>query len=89
METAAAGGDAGRSGATTRAMRVPAPEPWSQVSRWSGLPTVADNPMRWIGRPVTLASRSRMASRCQPRSSAAKAWTSSTTTARTLPKRWP
>ena len=58
-------------------------QPWSSSS---GLPTVADSPMRWIGWPASFSSRSSTASRCQPRSSPAKAWTSSTTTARTLAK---
>ena len=43
---------------------------------------MADRPIRWMGRPVTRVSRSRTASRCQPRSSPANACTSSTTIAR-------
>ncbi len=34
--------------------RVPAPEPCSQVSSSSGLPTVADRPTRWSGRPIEM-----------------------------------
>ncbi len=45
-----------------------------------GFPIVADSPTRWRGRPAMRARRSRTASRCQPRSSPAKAWTSSMTT---------
>jgi hypothetical protein len=59
--------------------------PWSHWSSTSGLPTVADRPIRWSGRPASAPSRSSTARRCQPRSSPAKACTSSTTTARRSP----
>ncbi len=59
--------------------------PCNQPSSSSGLPTVADIPTRCSFRPSNDSSRASTASRCQPRSSPAKAWTSSTTTACTPP----
>ncbi len=79
----------GQVGCDDRARPPPAPEPCSQSSSSSGLPTVADRPIRWTGRPASRLSRSSTASRCQPRSSPAKACTSSTTTARTSAEELP
>ena len=45
----------GVEGATRVPARVPAPDPWSQVSNRLGLPTVADSPMRWMGQAGQLA----------------------------------
>ena len=45
----------GVEGATRVPARVPAPDPWSQVSNRSGLPTVADSPMRWMSTAGQLA----------------------------------
>ena len=73
-------------GATTCAGRLPAPDALQPGSSSSGLPTVADSPIRCMGRPASRVSRSSTASRCQPRSSPANACTSSTTTARTPAK---
>ena len=57
--------------------------PRASASSSSSLPTVAERPIRWRSRPASRPIRWSSASRCQPRSSRAKAWTSSTTTART------
>ena len=67
-----------------------APSPAASPAAASGLPTVAERPTRWTGRPATRSSRSSTASRCQPRSSPANACTSSTTIARSPVKkaRW-
>ena len=62
----------------------PAHEPASQSMSSSGFPTVADSPIRCSSRPASRVMRSRTDSRCQPRSSPAKAWISSTITARRL-----
>ena len=45
----------------------------SQSSISAGLPTVADKPTRWMSRPASRWMRDRTESRCQPRSSPAKA----------------
>jgi hypothetical protein len=72
-------------GATITDSRVEGPD--SQLSSFSGFPTVADSPIRCVSRSVMCRMRSRTASRCQPRSSPANAWISSTTIARTDPKK--
>ena len=79
---ATSGGGSGTAGGriTRRGRSEPAE---SQASSSSSLPTVADRPIRWRSRPASRPIRCSSASRCQPRSSRAKAWTSSTTTART------
>ena len=58
------------------------PGPRSHRSSSCGLPTVAERPIRCSGRPAMDSRRERTPCRCHPRSSPAKACTSSTTTAR-------
>ncbi len=54
------------SGVTTMPGRFPADDPCSQRSSSSGLPTVADRPIRCRGCPQSRVRRSSTASRCQP-----------------------
>ena len=59
-----------RAGSTCRCRSDPE-DSHSSIS--AGLPTVADRPIRWMSRPASRWMRERTDSRCQPRSSPAKA----------------
>ena len=80
------GAVAAASSDTSRSSRSPASPgtspPCSQRPISCGLPTVAESPIRWIGRPANRSTRASTPSRCHPRSEAANACSSSTTTAR-------
>lgn len=68
-------------GGATTVVRAPGAVPDRKRASSSGGRTVADNPMRWAGRPSRSASRrSSDSARCAPRLPPAMAWISSTIT---------